>query len=170
MKDEELRIWDYIDGLSSEDERTNVEQLIRTDLVFKAKYEELLAANSDFDLIGLDAPSMVFTNKVMHQIYLEAKPLSAKAKTDKKIIYLIAGLFGLMMVACIMVGINQIDWSINNSTPFSIMPKNGLNLKSFSGEISNGFINKFFYGFLMFDMIVGLMFLDKLMRKKSPSF
>ncbi len=169
MKDIELRIWDYIDGLSSEEEKNVIEQLIKSDLVFKAKYDELLAINSDFDLMELDAPSMVFTNKVMNQINLELRPLSAKAKTDKKIIYLIAGLFGLMMIGCIVVIINQIDWTIGTSTTQHVINNFGQNFNNLN-LIPQELLNKYFYGFLMFDIIAGLMFLDKMIRKRSASF
>lgn len=169
MKDIELMIWDYIDGLSSGEERETIEQLIRTDLEFKAKYEELFALNQDFGLMELDAPSMVFTNKVMDKINLQTKPLSAEAKTNKKIIYSISSLFGLMMVASIIVVISQIDWAISSSTTQQIIPKME-QISNWLNNFSKSFLNIFFYGFLMFDIIIGLMFLDRIMRRKSESF
>lgn len=165
MKDIELMIWDYIDGLSSGEERKTIEQLIRSDLEFKAKYEELLELNQDFGLMELEALSMVFTNKVMDKINFQIKPLSAEAKTDKKIIYFISSLFGLMMASCIIVVISQIDWTISPSTTQQIIPNFGQNLNSLS-IMPHGLFNNFFYGFLMFDMIVGLMFLDRMMRSR----
>ncbi len=168
MKDIELRIWDYIDGVSTENERANIEQLLRTDVSFKAKYEELYALNQDFGLMELDAPSMAFANKVMDKIDLQTKPLSAKAKTDKKIIYFISSLFGLMMLACVIVVISHIDWNVSSPTNEYVMPNFGQIFNVV--RISNGFFNNVFYGFFMFDVIVGLMLLDGLMREKSAIF
>jgi hypothetical protein len=166
MKDIDLRIWDYIDGFSNEEERIAIEQLINTDLDFKAKYNELVALNQDFDLVELEAPSMALINKVMDQISLETKPLSAKAKTDKKVIYFISSLFGLMMLACIIVIINQIDWKTNGINAQELWPTIDLTLNN-SFKV---FFNNFYYGFLLFDTIVGLLFLDLMFRKKSVAF
>jgi hypothetical protein len=166
MKDIDLRIWDYIDGFSNEEERIAIKQLINTDLEFKAKYNELVALNQDFNLVELEAPSMALINKVMDQISIETKPLSAKAKTDKKVIYFISSLFALMMLACIIAVINQIDWKINGVSTQELWSTMDLTLN----ELFKVFFNNFYYGFLLFDIIVGLLFLDLIIRKKSVAF
>ena len=38
----EERLWDYIDGACSADDKLFIEQLVATNLQWKAKYEELL--------------------------------------------------------------------------------------------------------------------------------
>lgn len=161
MKDIELRLWDYIDGFSSEIEKAEMEILIATDLSVKSKYRELLDLQSDFQDIGLDAPSMVFTNNVMAQINLINQPLSAKVRTNSAIIYAIAGFFGIMILACLILVVTEIDWTKGDS----VQGFAKLEWSQFFSNTSGGLI-QLIYGFLIADVVVGLLFLDRLLRNK----
>jgi len=163
MKDIELKIWDYIDGICSEGEKKVIENLIDTDRDYKKTYEELISLNNDINLIGIDAPSMVFTNKVMAQIDLQVKPLSAKAKINKSIIYSIAAFFALMIASCIMVAVAEIDWSNHGSTVE--MSNFNTNHLFKLGSINMNFV----YVFLMLYVMVVLLFIDKYLRKNLNS-
>jgi hypothetical protein len=71
-----------------------------------------------------------------------------------------------MMLACIIVIINQIDWKTNGINAQELWPTIDLTLNN-SFKV---FFNNFYYGFLLFDTIVGLLFLDLMFRKKSVAF
>ena len=64
----EERLWDYIDGISSPQEKTVIEQLLESDTEWKAKYSELLEVQGLLHSTELEAPSMRFTKNVMEEI------------------------------------------------------------------------------------------------------
>ena len=64
----EERLWEFIDGHSSLEEKTVIERLLQTDTEWKAKYSELLEVNEMLQSSELEAPSMRFTKNVMEDI------------------------------------------------------------------------------------------------------
>ncbi|MBU1373465.1 MAG: hypothetical protein KKG25_10255 [Bacteroidetes bacterium] len=162
MNTVEEGIWDYIDGLSSLEEQEAISQLIANDPVYQDKYQELLAIQKDIQLIELDEPSMSFTNKVMDKVAFQIKPLSAKAMVDKRIIYGISAVFGVLLLVCLTIVFKGIDWSLSTTLPVK------LNLDQFTSQINLSSASKNFilYGFLMFDTIAALMLMDKYLRKR----
>ena len=66
--DIEQRLWEYIDGISTADEKSVIEQLLKTDAEWKAKYKTLMEIQSLLKSSELDAPSMRFTQNVMDEI------------------------------------------------------------------------------------------------------
>jgi len=64
----EERLWDYIDGLSSPDEKSAIAALIAANLEWQRKYKELLDVHQLMGSTELDAPSMRFTRNVMDKI------------------------------------------------------------------------------------------------------
>lgn len=158
----EERIWDYLDGLCSLEEQEIILKLIANDPVYKDKYQELLAVQKDIQLLDLDEPSMSFTNKVMNKVAFQSKPLSAKARIDKRIIYGISAVFGILLLVCLAIVFKGIDWSLSTTLPVK------LNLDQFTSQIkiSSEAKNFILYGFLMFDTIAALMLMDKYLRKR----
>nr|MBC7612837.1 hypothetical protein [Pseudopedobacter sp.] len=158
----EERIWDYLDGICSSEEQEIILKLIANDPVYQDKYQELLAVQKDIQLLELDEPSMSFTNKVMDEVAFQSKPLSAKAKIDKKIIYGISTMFGVLLLICLAITFKGIDWSSSAALPVK------LNLDQLSKQIklSSEAKNLILYGFLMFDTIAALMLMDKYLRKR----
>jgi len=59
----EERLWDYIDGMSSVNEKTVVEKMIETSQEWKAKYHELLDVHQLMQSAELESPSMRFGKK-----------------------------------------------------------------------------------------------------------
>jgi hypothetical protein len=158
----EERIWDYLDGLCSLEEHEIISKLIANDPVYQDKYQELLVFQKDIQLLELDEPSMSFTNNVMDKVAFQTKPLSAKARIDKRIIYGIAVVFGAILLICLVITFKGIDWSSSASLPAK------LNLDQFTSQIklSSEAKNLILYGFLMFDTIAALMLMDKYLRKR----
>ncbi len=158
----EERIWDYLDGLSSLEEQEIITNLIANDPIYKEKYQELLAIQKDIQLLELDEPSMSFTNKVMDKVAFQSKPLSAKAMIDKRIIYGISAVLGVLLLACLAIAFKGIDWSLSATVPVKF------NLDQFTSQfkLSSEARKLFLYGFLMFDTIAALMVMDKYLRKR----
>src|SRR4030095_9029720 len=86
MNSMEDRLWGYIDGLGSADERTVIEQLLKTDAEWKKKFDELTSFNLQLKSIELDEPSMGFKNRVMEEVLASPHPSMLKTKVNKRII------------------------------------------------------------------------------------
>jgi hypothetical protein len=152
----EQQLWDYIDGNLDESQQKSIEKKIETDAEIKAQYEELLKLNLAFESIDLDEPSMSFTRNVMESVALQSAPVSLKTKVDTRIIYSISGFFVLSILALL-------GFILYNSTftmpDFSGYFSTTINLEKFITPTS-------IYVFLFIDLIIGLVFLDYVLRKK----
>ena len=62
------RLWEYIDGVSSADERSAIEKLLETNQQWKEKYNELLELHQLVQSSTLEEPSLRFTKNVMEGI------------------------------------------------------------------------------------------------------
>ena len=94
----EERLWNYIDGTASADEKTVIEQLLESDAAWKAKYHELLQVNELLQSSELDAPSMRFTKNVMEEIAKLHIAPATKTYINKKIIWGIGFFFITMLI------------------------------------------------------------------------
>ncbi len=54
----EDRLWEYIDGLSSNEEKSTIEKLLETNQQWKEKYHELLELHQLVQLSALEEPSI----------------------------------------------------------------------------------------------------------------
>jgi hypothetical protein len=165
MKNLEDKIWDYIDGLATRQERIDLEALLKQNPDAQEKFDEINALSLDFKDLALDEPSMSFSANIMREINV---PLSKSASIDKRIIYAIGGLFGITMAACVLVVLFNIDWSTGSGFNYEIkFPK-----VSLSDSILT-FTEKYqylFYGFLMFDLAVLLKFIDGYLNKQKENY
>ena len=161
----EEKIWDYLDGLCTLEEQETIKQLIANDPVYRDKYAELMAMQQNMELLELDEPSMAFSNKVMDKISLQSQPLSAKVMIDKRIIYGIAALLGFMLVASLAVSIYQVEWS---KIDFDMQSNFTINYADLGNkiQISSNIKTTIMYAFFMFDVVAGLMLVDRYLRKK----
>ena len=64
----EKQLWDYIDGLSSPEEKTSIEKLLQSNIEWKNKYHELLEVQELLRSSEMEQPSMRFTKNVMEEI------------------------------------------------------------------------------------------------------
>ena len=76
----EEKLWNYIDGSCTPAEQEAIRLLIEQDEMYRLKYRELLALNSDLPAMEMDEPSMAFTYNVMEGIRKEQalKPLESR--------------------------------------------------------------------------------------------
>ncbi|MBC7851690.1 MAG: hypothetical protein H7Y31_18245 [Chitinophagaceae bacterium] len=160
--DMEARLWDYIDGNSSAEERGFVEKLIESNQQWKLRYQELLDVNQLLaGSLELDAPSLRFTKNVMEEISKYTIAPATKSYIDKKIIWGIAIFFFTMIFGFLVYMLGQIDWSAATGSE-KIIPQNLKNI-----EWSKYFNNTYTNIFLMVNTILGLMLLDMYLGKKK---
>jgi preprotein translocase subunit Sss1 len=154
----ELRLWEYIDGIS--EEPSVIEQLIAENAEWRAKYAELLEVHQLVQSADLEQPSMRFTRDVMDEIArLQITP-AAKEYINQKIIWGIAAFFITAIVGFLVYGLSQIEWSTGSGSqsPVSIDFSN----VDYSRMFNNTFVNLF----MMINVVLGLMLLDRFLNMK----
>jgi len=158
----EDRLWNFIDGTASANEKTVIEQLLETNAEWKSKYHELLQVNELLSASELEAPSMRFTKNVMEEIAkLHISP-ATKSYINKKIIWGLGIFFIVMVVGFLVYGFAQMDYS---STGDSALSKN-LNKVDLSKFFNNTWMNVL----MMINVILGLFLLDNYLNRKRRQF
>ncbi len=155
----EQRIWDYLDGTDTPQQRGLTEQLIKSDPLYRQVYDECKSFNNLLSATDQDEPSMAFTRNVMERIDMEPLPASVKSLIDKRIIFGIAAFFLFTITALLGVLFYQIDWT--QATGFK-MPEFAMPAMDTSKYLNSSYIN----AFLFIDIIIGLYLFDGFLRKR----
>ena len=158
----EERLWNFIDGTVSSDEKSVIEQLLQSDAEWKAKYNELLQVNELLQSSELETPSLRFSKNVMEEIAKLHIAPAAKSYINKKIIWGIGFFFIAMFVGFLIYGFGQMNFSSGEETTLS---KN-LNKVNFSKFFNNTWVNVF----MMINVILGLFLLDNYFTNNSKEF
>lgn len=158
----EERLWEFIDGHSSLEEKTVIERLLQTDTEWKAKYSELLEVNEMLQSSELEAPSMRFTKNVMEEIAKMHIAPATKSYINKRIIWGIGLFFMTMLVAILVYGFSQMDWSTGESSAIA----DKLSKIDYSKFFNNTWVN----AFMMINVLLGLVLLDNYFSNKRKQF
>lgn len=158
----EQQLWSYIDGLPSREERSAIEKLLESNLDWKNKYQELLEVHQLLKALDMEQPSMRFAKNVMEEISKYHITPATKNYINKKIIWGIALFFITLIVAFLVYGIGQIDWNAQSDTkpPFDISQVD------YSKIFNYDFVN----AFMMINVLLGLVLLDRLLANKRKKF
>ncbi|MEO6611437.1 MAG: hypothetical protein ABIT05_04870 [Chitinophagaceae bacterium] len=163
----EERLWSYIDGVSSREERSVIEQLLQTDAEWKSKYGELLEVSRLLSSSELEAPSMRFGKNVMEEISKLHIAPATRSYINKKIIWGLALFFIAMIVGFLIYGFGQMDWTTDSEGTISKnINKLDLNRIDFSKFFSNTWVNIF----MMINVVLGLFLLDNYFSAKRKEF
>lgn len=154
----EERLWEYIDGMSTPEERTVIDQLIKADAEWHAKYGELMEVHQLMQSSELEEPSLRFTKNVMEEIALLKIAPAAKTYINKKIIWGITIFFLTVIVGFLIYGVGQIQWNSSSDTP---LPVDLSNI-----DLSKMFNNTYINIFMMMNMVLGLFLLDRYLTNK----
>src|SRR5687768_16933078 len=98
----EEKLWEYIDGLSTEEDKASINRLLHSDPEWKSKYNELMELNHILNISDLDQPSMRFAQNVMEEIVKQHIAPATKTYINKKIIYGIGGFLLTMLLGLII--------------------------------------------------------------------
>jgi len=158
----EERLWDYIDGISSPEEKTVIEQLLESDEEWRAKYGELLEVQQILHSSELEAPSMRFTKNVMEEITKLHIAPATKTYINKRIIWGIGIFFITLIVGFIVYGFAQIDWTVQSDSKIPV----DFSKVDYSKIFSNQLVNVF----MMINVILGLFLLDRYLANKRKQF
>jgi hypothetical protein len=155
----ETRLWDFIDGLVTAEEHATIEKLIAENKEWRRKYNELLDLHQMIEATELEQPSLRFTKNVMDNIAAFQIAPATKKYINNRIIWGIALFFITLIVGFIVYGIVQIDWSA------AVTKNSGINLSEI--DYSKMFNNDFVNAFMMANVILGLMLLDRILTGKN---
>ena len=158
----EQKLWSFIDGVSTSEERSSIEKLLETNLEWKNKYLELLNVHQMLRSTELEHPSMRFTKNVMEEIAKLHIAPATKNYINKKIIWGIGAFFITLMVGFLVYGVAQIDWSAQGSTKLPVE----IGQVDYSKVFNNNFVN----GFMMVNVLLGLVLLDRVLANKRKKF
>lgn len=159
MMNLEDRLWDYMDGHCSAEERHAIEKLMQSDPAVKIKYDELLLLQQQLKSVELDEPSMGFKNRVMEQVLAGPHPVALKTRVDNRIIYLIAAFFVFTIGGMLAYTIYNMDWS--NAQSFKL-PQMQLPVVNWS-FLENPSFTLFF---LSMNVVLGLLLIDKMVATR----
>ncbi|HEU4633674.1 MAG TPA: hypothetical protein VFS22_06805 [Flavisolibacter sp.] len=161
LNEMEVRLWEYIDGFSNDTEKNAIQKLIAENAEWKAKYHELLEVHRSINLVELEQPSLRFTKNVMEEIArLHINP-AARQYINNKVIWGIGAFFVTVIVAFLVYGLSQIDWS----TPTNV--DSGVLDKIADADYSKMFNNTFVNVFMMLNVVLGLMLFDRYLNNKK---
>src|SRR5215467_8184479 len=157
----EGRLWDYIDGVSNEAEKSAIEMLIETNLEWKRTYHELLETHELMNSSDLDSPSLRFSKNVMEEIVKYHVAPATRNYINKKIIWGIGGFFLVMIVGFLIYGFGQISWSSGGSS--DVVPQFNFDKINWSKFFNNTYTNIF----MMINVILGLVLLDLYLNRRK---
>lgn len=161
--DAENRLWNYIDGTVSADEKSAIEKLLESNLEWKNKYHELLEVHQLMQSSELEHPSMRFTKNVMEEIAKYHIAPATKTYINKKIIWGIGIFFITLIVGFLIYGFGQIDWSAGTNTSDKYID---LSKVDFSKFFNNTYVNVF----MMLNVVLALMLLDRFLANRRKEF
>lgn len=158
----EERLWNFIDGTASADEKTVIEQLLQQDAEWKAKYSELLEINKLLQASELEAPSLRFSKNVMEDISKLHIAPAAKTYINKKIIWGIGIFFIAMFIGFLIYGFGQMAFTGGEESKVS------KEISKF--DMSKFFNNNWINAFMMINVVIGLVLLDNFLGNKRKEF
>lgn len=158
----EKKLWDFIDGHSSSEERSAVEKMLHSNLDWKNKYHELLEVQQLMRTTELEQPSLRFTKNVMEEIAKLHIAPATKNYINKKIIWGIGGFFLTLIIGFLIYAIGQVEWATGTESRFNF---------DFSKiDLSKIFNNNFVNTFMMVNVLLGLLLLDRILASKRKKF
>jgi len=153
------RLWNYLDGTCSEEERLFIDQLIASNQEWKTKYQELLELQNLLNHhLELDEPSMRFNQNIMEAISKHQIAPAAKSYINKKIIWGITGFFICTIVGFLIAGLVAINWSAASADNSSMINFNKVDFSKF-------YNSTYATVFMMINVILGLVLLDMYLRR-----
>ena len=158
----EERLWNYIDGACTEEERRAIDLLIANDEAYRNKFEELLSLDRQFAGIEPDEPSMAFTYKVMEGIRADYAQKPLKAAINQRIIRSIGGFFIVTILVMLIFMLSTFHFTSAN---ISVHLPERLKLPDIKNFPAGTLLKVFFF----FDLILALFLTDTWLRKKKLS-
>ncbi len=155
----ESRLWDYIDGNSTAEEKIIIENFLGGNVQWQKTYKELLEIQKMLTSSELEQPSLRFTKNVMDKISNYNVSPAAKNYINKKIIWAIGAFFITLITGFLIYAFAQINWNLpgNNNLIFDFK----------NIDLSKFFNSTYARIFLMISVVLGLMLIDSFLAGKK---
>jgi preprotein translocase subunit Sss1 len=160
----EMKLWEYIDGLSIPSEKSAIEKLIAENTEWRNKYQELTEAHQLMQSTELEEPSLRFTKNVMEEIAKFHVAPAAKKYLNNKVIWGIGIFFIVTILGFVIYGVAQVNWheASNSKSTLGI----DMDKLDFGRMFNNTFVNIF----VMLNIVLALMFLDRYLSNKRKEY
>jgi len=158
----EERLWDYIDGNASLNDKSTIEKMLQEDAAWRSKYQELLELHGMINSTELESPSLRFTRNVMEEIARLHIAPATKNYINKKIIWSIGFFFIALVIGFLIYGFGQMDWSAGEGSSLS----DNLGKVDLAKFFSNTWVNVF----MMINVVLGLVLIDHYLSNKKKGF
>lgn len=158
----EERLWNFIDGSVSAEEKIIIEKMLINNPTWKARYQELLDINNLLQSTELETPSLRFSKNVMEEISKLHIAPATKSYINNNVIWGIGFFFIALFVGFLIYGFGQMDWTSGTESSISF----DINKIDFSKFFNNNLVN----AFMMINVVLGLFLLDNYLSSKRKSF
>jgi anti-sigma factor RsiW len=165
------RLWDLIDGLCPPEERSAVEGLIASHREWQLRYKELLEVHETLSGAELEEPSLRFTRNVMDEIARYQVAPATKSYINKNIVRGLAAFFLVLIAGLLIWCLGQFHWRASGtSSPLIAQYSQELQEHLDKFDWSKLFNNTYLQLFLMVNVILGLIFLDKVLQRRRRQY
>lgn len=158
----EERLWDYIDGLGSPEERAAVEALLAGDKAARDLYAALSALQGGLESHELEEPSMRFTKNVMEAVAQKSIAPATSTYVSKRLIRGIAAAFlvviGALLGYVFFLGRDAFAPVAGSQAPVVRLPTYTLPDWHISGAYMSAF--------MLLAVVSGFVLLDLFLRRK----
>lgn len=158
----EERLWEYIDGTGTAGDKQQIEDLLQQHAEWREKYRELLEISQALKSSELEEPSLRFSKNIMEEIAKLHIAPATKTYINNRIILGIGLFFVSLLVAILVYGFSQMDWSSAES--------NSIYDKLSKVDISKFFNNSLINVFMMVNVLLGLVLVDNYLNNKRKQF
>ena len=166
----EDRLWDYIDGIGSPEERSAIGELLAANKDWQHKYQELLDIHQLLNASDLEAPSLRFTRNVMEEIAHHRVAPATRSYINKNVFRGIAAFFLTLIFGFLTYLLTQFKWTTPGDGRSTLtMPDIHTNLEPQLDKFSNRFMAfnaTYLTVFMLISVIMGFVLLDLYLQRK----
>lgn len=154
------RLWQFIDGNCSVEEKAAIDQLIHDNAVWQQNYQALLQVQQLLKDSTLETPSLRFTKNVMESIALQNIAPATKNYINNNIVKGLAAMFIGIITIFVIYAFFQVQFDFEPSDNKSLIPEHNFD---YSSLFNNNWINVV----MVLNMILGLFLLDQYLTGKK---
>ena len=104
-------IWDFIDEKGSEAYLQGIDQQIKNDAIWAARFNELHDLAAQLSALPKEQPSLRFTQNVMDQLVALPLAVSAQSYINMRVVKSIAAIFVIIIAGALLYSIASTNWS-----------------------------------------------------------
>lgn len=156
----EMDIWNYLDGACDKVEQARISILIEKDEVWQKKYAEINVLHQQLNQeLETEHPSLRFTQNIMEAVANEKIAPAAKAYLNKWVLTAIIVFFAISLGVIFYYAVTD-----TITTGSSSRIRTYINPPDFHFPLVSD--TKVIYGFILLNIIAGLLLLDTLIKRK----